>query len=105
MEDEYSHYSDKAIECHWAEVELQELTYYDENHYDSFEMYYRGFKITRTWQGDYEIYRIGRKQNYWLLDHDSDKYEKKYKEPKYRWLFFNKPNVIEEIKEEIDSLY
>ena len=93
-----------VIDSYWQNVELSELSYYDDNSYNNFEMCYKGFKITRTCQGDYIIYKIGRKHNHWLLDKENNEYERKYKAQKYQYHFNNKEGVIEKIKEEIDSL-
>ena len=104
-EDDSDMWGDESIDYYWEDVELSQLSHYDQNHYDHFEMHYRGFKITRTWQGDYIIYKIGRKHNHWLLDTEGNAYERKYNAPKYQYLFINKKGVMEEIKNEIDSLY
>ena len=104
-EDDSDMWGDESIDYYWEDVELSQLSHYDQNLYDHFEMHYRGFKITRTWQGDYIIYKIGRKHNHWLLDTEGNAYERKYNAPKYQYLFINKKGVMEEIKNEIDSLY
>ena len=90
----------------WNDMDISDIPTYQEN--------YRGFKIVKDEGGDYQLYRIGRKRNIYMLDShpDNNQYEKKYKEPRYEWFFpeqnkelYKNLTAMEYIKKYIDSFY
>ena len=69
--DRYKFYDDDD----WNNIDLENDINYEES--------YRGFKIVRMEDGHYEIYRLGRKRNVYMLDSgfpdnfENNQYEKK----------------------------
>ena len=103
--DRYKFYDDDD----WNNIDLENDINYEES--------YRGFKIVRMEDGHYELYRLGRKRNLYMLDSgfpdnlENNQYEKKYNEPRYEWSFppehkeYKNLTAVEYIKQYIDSFY
>ena len=100
---EYKFYT----EDDWNDMDISDIPTYEE--------IYQGFKIVKNESGDYELFRVGRKRNVYMLDSSPDssnQYEKKYGEPRYEW-YFQKRNkelyknltAIEYIKNYINSYW
>ena len=82
---EYKFYT----EDDWNDMDISDIPTYEE--------IYQGFKIVKEDGGDYELFRVGRKRNIYMLDSNPDfpnQYEKRYGEPRYEWYFKEQHPVL-----------